>query len=209
MTSRLSPIPGRGCACAVFCVRPLMGVALILGLALSGCALQPASPDGAPAVRIAATAFELEGRLSATDGERAANGRIHWQHSLSGDEWTVYSPLGQIVAHLVSTPAGAVLQTGDGRRITAPDAGSMLPEVLGVSAPVEGLPHWVQASVRSGASVLELDDRGRPSRIADQGWLIDYPEYADPDPQAPPRRLEARWGDTRIRLVIDQWTPLN
>lgn len=194
-----SPFAGQG----------LVAVVLMLVFALSGCALQPAGPDRIAAVRPAATAFELEGRLSATDGDRAANGRIHWLHSSSRDEWTVYSPLGQIVAHLVSTPFGAVLHTADGRRMTAADTGSLLPQILGVSAPVEGLPHWVQASARRGASILDLDDRGRPSRISDQGWLIDYPEYSGPDPQAPPRRVDAHWGDTRIRLVIDQWTPLN
>lgn len=176
---------------------------------LAGCVMHPAPFDVAPAARTATDAFELEGRLSATDGERAASGRIHWQRVPGRDEWTFFSPLGQIVAQLVSTPEGAVLTTGDGRHVRAPDAESMLPQVLGVAAPVDGLPHWVQASARPGATILMVDEQGRPARIADQGWLIDYPEYADPDSRAAPRRLDARWGDTHIRLVIDQWTPLH
>lgn len=210
MMSRLLPDwQGHARVLSILAGRSLRGIAMMLAFALSGCAIRPVGPDLVPAIRTAVAAFELEGRLSATDGERSASGRIHWLHSPSGDEWTVYSPLGQIVAHLVSSPAGAVLRTADGRRMSAPDPGSMLPQVLGVPAPVEGLPHWVQASARSGATVLDLDEQGRPARISDQGWLVDYPEYANHDPQAPPRRLEARWGETRIRLIIDQWTPLN
>jgi outer membrane lipoprotein LolB len=183
--------------------------AALLAAALAGCAVvQPVARESAAAVvREARTAFELEGRVLASDGAQAASGRIHWRHTPHGDEWTMYGPLGQIVARLVSNAAGAELVTADGRRVRAPDAQSMLPELLGVPAPIDGLAHWVQAAPRSGARVLRIDDHGRPARISDAGWIIDYAEYADAAPDAPPRRIEANWGDARIRLIIDAWMP--
>lgn len=182
--------------------------ALVAAAALAGCAVQPiAREPTAAVVREARSAFELEGRVLASDGTQAASGRIHWLHAPHGDEWTMYSPLGQIVARLVSNAAGAELVTADGRRAHAPDAQSMLPELLGVPAPVDGLAHWVQAAPRIGARVLRIDDHGRPARISDAGWIIDYAEYASAAPDAPPRRIEANWGDARIRLIIDAWMP--
>lgn len=179
---------------------------LVAGLA--GCAVQPVAPERIEAVRRQpVAAFELEGRVLASDGDQAASGRIHWLHAAHGDEWTMYSPLGQIVARLVSNAAGAELVTADGRRMRAPDAQSMLPELLGVPAPIDGLAHWVQAVPRSGARVLRIDEHGRPVRISDAGWIIDYTDYMAPEPDAPPRRIEANWGDAHIRLVIDAWTP--
>lgn len=82
----------------------------------------------------------------------------------------------------------------------------MIPELFGAGTPVDGLNYWVQAVARDGARVLQRDAIGRPTRISDAGWIIDYAVYTDDAPDSPPRRLEANWGETRIRLVIDQWT---
>ncbi|NMG43587.1 outer membrane lipoprotein LolB [Aromatoleum toluvorans] len=180
--------------------------AALATLLLAGCASQ-AARNLTAAPRPTASAFELEGRLSASDGERAANGALTWSHSPTADEWTVYSPLGQIVGQLVRTPHGAMLLTADGRTERADDADTILPRLLGVPAPIDGLQHWVQATPRPGARVLSLDAAGRPARISDAGWIIDYMEYAGPAADAPPRRIDAEWGQARIRLVIDQWTP--
>jgi outer membrane lipoprotein LolB len=182
--------------------------AALLATTLAGCAVQPVAPEPAMAVaREPRSAFELEGRVLASDGAQAASGRIHWLHAPHGDEWTMYGPLGQIVARLVSNATGAELVTADGRSARAPDAQSMLPELLGVPAPLDGLAYWVQAAPRSGARVLRIDDHGRPARISDAGWIIDYAEYASAAPDAPPRRIEASWGEARIRLIIDTWLP--
>lgn len=183
----------------------LGAILLALALVLSGCATRLPASDPAVAARAPADAFALEGRLSASDSTRAASGRMHWSHAAERDEWTFFNPLGQIVAQLVSTPAGAELRTADGQHVRAPDADRLLPELLGVSAPVAALPYWVQAVPRDGARVLQSDEYGRPLRISDAGWIIDYLEYADPAPQAPPRRLEARWGEARLRLILDEW----
>lgn len=173
---------------------------------LAGCASQ-ATRNLTAVPRPVAAAFELEGRLAASNGERAANGSITWSHTPVADEWTVYSPLGQIVGQLVRTPRGAMLLTADGSAEQAADADTILPRLLGVPAPIDGLQHWVQASTRPGARVLSLDEAGRPTRISDAGWIIDYVEYAGPAADAPPRRIDATWGEARIRLLIDQWTP--
>jgi outer membrane lipoprotein LolB len=185
----------------------LLGVAVLVWL--PGCATQRPAPTAAPAAaRTAIAAFELQGRLAATDGTRAASGSLLWLHGPTKDEWTLLNPLGQIAAQLVSTPGGAQLLTSDGRMQRAESASKMLPELLGVAAaPMNGLPHWVQAATGPGARILSLDALGRPARIADNGWVIEYPEYSGPEPDAPPRRIDAHWGEARIRLIIDQWTP--
>jgi len=184
-------------------------IAVLTTAALSGCAIQPAPPATAVAARPIASSFELEGRISATDGERAANGGLQWFHSPAVDEWTVLSPLGQIVGQLVTSAEGARLRTADGRVEHSDDAAAMLHRLLGVAAPLDGLAYWVQATARPGARVLGTDERGRPARITDAGWTIDYVEYAGAAVDALPRRIDAHWGDARIRLIIDQWTPLN
>lgn len=180
--------------------------ALVWTMLLGACApLQPLSETVAVA-RPTHVQFELEGRLSATDGERAANGQIEWQHAPMADRWTALSPLGQIVARLDSTPAGAELVLADGQRHRAENASTLLPALLGTEVPLAPLAGWLQASPRAGAEVRVTDQHGRPALVIDQGWRIDYAEYHDASPGALPRRLEISRGETRIRLVIDRWT---
>lgn len=190
-----------------FAASPPRFTALIaLTLGLSACTLNSIDESQPIARRTLSDSFTLEGRLAATDGVRNANGPIVWVHTPQGDEWTAFSPLGQIVARLTSTTTGATLETADGERRVAPSAQDVLPELFGAGTPVDGLKYWVQAIDRDGARVLQRDAIGRPIRISDAGWIIDYAVYTDDAPDAPPRRLEANWGETRIRLVIDQWT---
>lgn len=178
-------------------------------LSLAGCALQPASETGAPLVeRAAIEHFEFEGRIAASDGQRSASGTLQWTRRAGYDEWTLLSPLGQIVARVVGTPQGAMLRTADGSATEAADVDELLPQMLGVNAPADHLDEWLQARPAPGARVIETDALGRPTRISDSGWLIDYPAYVDDTAEAMPRRIDATWGEVRLRVVADRWTAL-
>jgi outer membrane lipoprotein LolB len=78
----------------------------------------------------------------------------------------------------------------------------------GVDLPAARLPRWIQAAPAADAEVRDLDPAGRPQRVFDQGWRIDYAGYADDTAAATPRRLEISRGDARVRLIIDSWTAL-
>ena len=161
-----------------------------------------------PAARPFLPAFTVDGRLSATDGQEVASGRFEWVHADAHDRLTLFSPLGQVVALLEGGPAGASLESADGSRREAADVDALLPEALGVELPAARLPRWIQAAPAADAEVRELDAAGRPQRVFDQGWRIDYTGYADDTAAALPRRLEISRGDARVRLIIDSWTAL-
>lgn len=184
--------------------RALIG-ALCACTLIAACSALPTAPGVGAVARHTLVQFELEGRISATDGERAANGQIEWQHTPDADQWTAYSPLGQILGRLDSSAAGAELVLANGQRHAAPSAATLLPQLIGTALPLEHLPSWVQASPGPGAEVRTVDPHGRPALLIDQGWRIDYAEYHDSSADALPRRLEISRGDARIRLVIDQW----
>ena len=116
--------------------------------------------------------------------------------------------LRKIAARLESDPIGARLLAADGSVVEATSAEELLPRILGVEVPVARLARWVQAAPAAGAEVRHVDSAGRPTLVIDHGWRIDYPAYAGDGAGAPPARLEISRGDARIRLLIDQWTPL-
>lgn len=173
---------------------------------LGACAPMTAREDAVAARRATLPSFMLEGRLSATDGRQAASGRVEWAHAATADRLVLLSPLGQIVARLDSSPAGASLIQADGSRLDSASADTLLPAVLGVDVPAARLPLWVQGATDGGTQVRERDGAGRPLHVIDQGWRIDYLAYADERPESLPTRLDISRGDARIRLIIDAWT---
>ncbi len=177
-------------------------------LGLSACAPLSATAPALIAARPYAPAFELQGRISASDGQQAASGRIEWTHDHGTDRFTLLTPLGQIAAQLDATVVGAQLQTADGQMLTADSAEALLPRVLGVDVPVARLGRWVQAAPDADAEVRNHDSVGRPALVIDQGWRIEYADYSTDAADAPPVRLDISRGDARIRLVIDSWTTL-
>ncbi len=189
-------------------MRPVFRLALFLGgMALGACAsLAPPAPVAA-IERKAEETFQLEGRLSASDTGRAASGRIEWRHTRDSDSWTAFNPFGQIAARLERSPPGAELVFADGRRYRAASVEALLPELIGFDIPFDRLAFWVQAAPPAGAEVREADQAGRPVLLIDQGWRIDYREYASTSARAAPLRVEVSRGDARIRLIVDRWTP--
>ncbi|GHU13264.1 hypothetical protein AGMMS50225_22980 [Betaproteobacteria bacterium] len=185
--------------------RAVMAAALCL---LAACRVLPTSNIDA-VVRTEQAAFALESRFAVSDGEHAANAKLEWRHARDGNQWTLLSPFGQIVARLEDGPAGAALQLADGKRWHATTAAellpALLPELADAGLPHERLPRWVQAAPHAEAEVRTLDDIGRPALVIDRGWRIEYFAYASDDPAALPQRLDISRGEFRLRLIIDVW----
>lgn len=186
-------------------------VASLLPLLLGACASQPPAPAAAKVVEPPAVAllsrFEIDGRLQVRDGDKTAAVGVEWMHAEEGDEWLFSGPLGQGLARIQSGPEGARMTLADGRRIEAPSAAELAERLFEVHAPFAQLPRWVTARLPGGAEVRELDAIGRPLRVVDQGWIIEYLEYAGDALADLPRKIDIHRGETRLRLIIDTWNP--
>ena len=182
----------------------------LLTLLLGGCASQPVPPAlSTPSIESAPllSRFEIDGRLQVKDGDKTAAVGVEWMHADEGDEWLFSGPLGQGLARIQSDPDGARMTLADGRRIEAPSAAELAERLFDVHAPFAQLPRWVSARLPGGAEVRERDGVGRPLRVVDQGWTIEYLEYASDSPTDLPRKIDIHRGETRLRLIIDTWNP--
>jgi outer membrane lipoprotein LolB len=187
-----------------------LGIAILaVGIFTTGCALNPAAPPPDSVARQMFDVFSISGRLSASDGKQSASGRLDWEHRIETDRWTVFSPLGQIVARIDSGPDGAEVLLANGERRVAPQIADLVPILLPgaaeVGLPPDRLAAWVQAAPPRDAEVRTLDTQGRPARLIDQGWIIDYLGYRDESPEAMPRLVDISRGEFRLRLVVDRW----
>ncbi len=174
-------------------------------LLFSGCASLSETPLGAPP-RESLDSFALDGRFSLYQTDKSYSGRLSWKQRGGDGEILLSSPFGQGIAEIVSDARGARMTTADGKTYAAPDAETLTREVLGYALPLAQLADWVRA--RPGAGEVRRDDFGRPLNLRLGAWIIDY-EYADRDPQSPPRRIDARRAnDFELRLFVDAWQSL-
>lgn len=179
---------------------------LVAGILLSACSTlpRPALPE-----RAAWQDFSLTARFALTsrqpDGaEQKAGGRLDWRHQNDEDEILIANPIGIGLARLDSRPGKARLETGDGRQFVADDPEQLLRDVLGQALPVRQLPHWLlgRASVDGR---LQRDPQGRPIRLEEAGWRIDY-RYEDEAAGSLPSGLHLRQGEhIDLRLRIEDW----
>lgn len=184
----------------------------LLPLLLAACASPPAMPPAAvkvlePSPVVAQSRFEIDGRLQVREGDKSAAVGVEWMHAEEGDEWLFSGPLGQGLARIQSSPDGARMTLADGRRIEAASTAALAERLFDVQAPFAQLPRWVTARLPADADVRELDPAGRPLRVVDQGWTIEYLEYAGDSRTDLPRKIDIHRGDTRLRLIIDTWNP--
>lgn len=175
----------------------------------SACALNPVAPPADAVARPAFDAFSISGRLSASSAKETASGRLDWEHRPDADRWTVFSPFGQVIAQIDSGSGGAEVVLANGERQYAPQVADLVPILLPSASeaglPPERLAAWVQAAPPNGAEVRTLDAKGRPARLIDKGWIIDYLGYRDESPGAMPRLVDISRGEFRLRLVVDRW----
>lgn len=200
-------------------------LAFTLGVlaALAGCATVPTARVLTPEQRAVAermqtaretdprrqAGWSLAGRIAVSNGSNGGSGRIDWTQEPGGYRVALSAPVTRQSWQLrVDGATGAARLEGlDGGPRTGSDAALLLREATGWDIPVDSLGHWVRGlrSPVAGAAVIQFGADLRPARIAQAGWDIAYtwPEAAGPD--ALPARIDARRGEARVRLIVDQW----
>ncbi len=182
-----------------------LGAAVVVaGALLTACSTRPVTPV-ANVERQPVASFELEARVSLRDGERSAAASLYWLHRPGADEIDFLAPTGQVMGRLESGREGASLRLPGGEQRRAPTLDALATQLFGIDVPVSRLSQWVQAVPGPSARLLRSDDGGRPALISEAGWVVEYVGYADASPDAPVRRLEARWGDLQIQMIVDEW----
>ena len=162
------------------------------------------------AARPIAAEFTASGRVAARgtgDTTRGFSGGFSWVHRPAGDTIELLTPLGQIAARMTVTPAGARIELSDGTRTTTADPEGYLSEAFGVALPLAALPNWMQGAPVPGTPVrAEADRFGRPSTLWQNGWQIEYADYANDTASANPTRLQLTQGNVEVRLIIAEWS---
>lgn len=180
----------------------------LLSLFLGACSTALHVPDGLPALPLI-TDFAIEARFALKierlgESTQSGSGRLSWSHQNGLDQVFLTNPLGAGLAEITISPQISRLRSarGETREHLNPDV--LLREVTGYDLPVSRLALWLLG--RAGADGrLSQDAFGRPRRLLEAGWQIDY-AYADESPTALPFRLDIhRDSEVQLILRIEAW----
>lgn len=202
------------------------GAALALVLLLAGCATAPPAPlPPAQLARAQAAQLEreqtlsqqarwsLDGRIAVSSNGRGGSGRIDWQQV--GEHYAVAlsAPITRQGWRLTGDAGQARLEGLEGGPREGADPARLLWEATGWPIPVVALADWVRGARAPGLGPAELryDAAGRLRLLEQGGWRIEY-EWPGDDAAAAatggvllPSRLDARQGEARVKLVVDEW----
>lgn len=193
---------------------PRIAAGLGVLVLLAGCAVErgvalPPMDDWATrqAVLGGISHWSFAGRIGVSAGEEGFNGRLRWEQIGDAYEATVSGPFG----------AGSVRIDGNGSRVRLTDADGEVTELVdaerelramyGWTIPVESLRFWTLGIPDpAAAAATEFGPDGQLARLEQGGWVVEIGQYREAAGQSMPRRISATSADTRVRLVIDDWT---
>lgn len=179
---------------------------LLVASLLAGCASTPPVPlQHRDLIRD----FSLEGRFALRvampdQAPQSSGGRLSWTHQNRSDRVLLSSPLGYGLAEIETTPERSRLRTAEGKERESADPDALIEEVTGQRLPVTRLPAWLLGR-SSGSARIALDPFGRPVKLLEDGWQVDY-LYDDETAAALPSRLNiSRNGEIELKLRIEAW----
>ncbi|MXV07072.1 MULTISPECIES: lipoprotein insertase outer membrane protein LolB [unclassified Xanthomonas] len=203
--------------------------ALAAGLLLGGCSALPtrtpapvavATPDAAAQQAEAARAqwlqvhpdWSFQGRVAISNGRNGGSGRIDWKQQHRQYEVQLSAPVTRQSWRLIgdSHSEAGRLEGMEGGPREGENAEQLLLEATGWEIPVNLLPQWVRGQVAWDTEApehVDYDAQGRPRTLRQMGWDIEFQEWYPPSDGQPalPRRIEARNGDAKVRLLVDHW----
>ncbi len=153
--------------------------------------------------------FYLQARIGIQANGKGSSGSTRWRHNVEGNDISMLSPVGGTVAKIITNSTGVTLTTNDGKVLQADDAESLTQEHLGWRLPLQGLPDWALGRPNSHIyEEMQWDNIGRITRLKQDGWEIEYPEYMEASGYRLPKRINLHSRNLTLKLIVDRWDDL-
>jgi outer membrane lipoprotein LolB len=179
-------------------------------LLLAGCATMPPQPPAdwnrAKAERQQLERWHMKGRAAVATENDGWTASLAWNQEAARSELQLQGALGVGGVHVKSDGQGVEIETSKGEKINAVDATAALEQTIGIALPLGSLRYWLLGVPDPALpAVEELDDRGRLSRMEQDGWQATYDRYAYQNEAWLPGRLRLEKGAVRVRVIVEQW----
>lgn len=155
--------------------------------------------------------WQLKGRVGLQLREQSWSFGLDWaQRGNSQYEMQIQNPLtGSLMATVMETGSQVTLKAADGKTYQDTDAERLLARQLKMNLPLKNLQYWARGIPSPNVAVdnVKLDAAGRPIRLQQAGWVVDYPSYEGSGSQALPSKIQLEKASERIKakVVAKEW----
>jgi outer membrane lipoprotein LolB len=151
-------------------------------------------------------AFELEGRLAASDGNSGFSAGLRWRQRAGSVSIDLTAPLGVGAAHIEQGVDSLQVTTSQGQTFEGAAAEAQLSETLGFEPPMHSLSFWLRgASDPDLPAEQSMDSEQRLAHLTQDGWQVDFPDYLRVRQLWLPQHVTVTRGPLRLRLVVHAW----
>lgn len=147
--------------------------------------------------------WSFNGRLAYSHQGKGGSVKAKWQKNTTSTEVNLTTALNLGSVVFIEKNGVAQIKTSDGG-VKQGSPEDLMYDLLKTPLPYSTIALGLRAdwSDISDAEIIWLD--GLPLQVVAQGWTWQYQEWTD-DPALLPRKIELSQGQTRVRIVIDQW----
>jgi outer membrane lipoprotein LolB len=191
------------------------GAAIALVVLLAGCAavaprgsaVEAQALDARAAALAPLARWTLTGRVAVSDGRDGGSGRFEWTQDGERYVIEIRAPVSQQTWRLSGDADQCQLDGAKPHAVRGTDPEALLERELGWRLPVAQMRNWVRAlAAEPRRARLAVDADGRPRRIEEGRWTVEYKAYdASLDPPMPTKVFAER-RPYKVRLAIASWT---
>lgn len=155
------------------------------------------------------TKFSLVASLGVKAPADSVSGSLNWQQQGEHYQASMNSFIGINIFQLQTTATGATV-TVSGDTHQAQSADVLLDYLSGWSLPIAEMPLWLKGMAGPSSSELRWDPLGRLTSFSlldsqQRRWQVSYLSFF-PDRLSLPKKIVLQSSDTKLTLVIRQWT---
>ena len=154
--------------------------------------------------------FTIKGRIGVQAEGKGFSGGLTWLHNKTNDDIALYSPLGGQLASIKKTATNVTLEDAKGNSINAADAETLTQNTLGWQLPLTGLADWSLGRPSGSAITTSTwDDQGHLSTLKQDGWEIQYQNYAEQNGHYLPTKIILRNDKVNLKLLVENWSNIS
>jgi len=147
--------------------------------------------------------LQAQGRLASAELKLRAD--FHFKQAADQFTLRLQGPFGAGATELSGTADSVTVRRGGDTTVTD-DPQGWLQQNMGWNLPLQRLHYWMAGLPDSRApSQVKTGADGLISRLQQDGWTLDYPEYQTIGTLPMPRRIDATNGQVRFQFLIDRW----
>lgn len=153
------------------------------------------------------TTWQIDGKVGIRSSKDSGSATLFWLQQLDYYDIRLSGPLGRGATRIIGKPGDVTIEIAGQGRFSAATPEELLEQQIGWSLPVSHLVWWVKGlPAPNSQSRITLDAHSRLQKLQQDGWTIDYLEYADKGGYWLPERIKAYNSDLQVTLVAKQWT---